>query len=199
MRRAFPFLTGLGIGMGAMYLFDPNQGVGRRARLRDRVVRLRHDAADALRRQGIDLGNRLRGSVAEARRALVPDHPTDERLVDRIRAKLGHHTTHPRAIVVEVHDGRVTLAGPIRVDEVHAVLRAAGTTPGVREVENQLEPHALDEDHPALRGGREEMAWVAGTRRNAAGMLAGAAGLMVAVAGAREIARRSRVRAAAVR
>jgi len=192
MRRALSFVTGLGIGIGVMYLFDPATGVRRRALLRDRIVRLGHDVEDALRRRGIDLGNRVRGSVAEARRALVPDHPTDDLLIERIRAKLGHYTTHPRAIVVEVHDGRVTLAGPILVEEVHPVLRAAGTTPGVREVENQLEPHDTGEHHPALQGGPPPAMEVLSPRSAVAALLAGAAGIAVAVAGARQLARRGR-------
>src|SRR5262245_6050211 len=185
MRRVLSFVTGVGIGLGAMYLFDPDQGVRRRALARARIARLRHDVAESLRRSGIDLGNQLRGSVAKARGALVPDHPTDPLLVERIRAKLGHHTTHPRAIAVEVHDGRVTLAGPILRDEVHGVLRAAGTTPGVREVENQLEPHGAGERHPALRGGPIPVLSELSPRSTAAALLAGAAGIAVAVAGAR--------------
>jgi hypothetical protein len=124
MRRVFPFVTGLGIGLGVMYLFDPDRGERRRARLSGRIARLR----DAV------------GEPAAARRALMRDHPTDARILERIRTKLRHLASRPDSIRVDVHDGRVTLAGAIPAGEVHAALRAAGTTPGVREVENQLDP-----------------------------------------------------------
>jgi hypothetical protein len=130
MRRVFPFVTGLGIGLGVMYLFDPDRGARRRDRLRGRIARLRDVAGEPA-----------------ARRALVGDHPTDARILARIRTKLRHLTSRPDTIRIDVHDGRVTLAGAIPASEVHAALRAAGTTPGVREVENQLDPRGFG--HPA--------------------------------------------------
>ena len=36
MSRNLLFLSGLGVGLGLMYLLDPNQGARRRALLRDR-------------------------------------------------------------------------------------------------------------------------------------------------------------------
>ena len=51
------FVLGAMVGAGVMYLFDPDRGRRRRARLRDRLIHGAHEADD------------LRGSAASSARA----------------------------------------------------------------------------------------------------------------------------------
>ena len=63
-------LTGVTLGAGLMYLFDPERGRRRRALLRDKAVSLSSQTGDALGRTARDLSNRATGVAAEASRAL---------------------------------------------------------------------------------------------------------------------------------
>ncbi len=75
-----------------------------------------------------------------------------------MRARLGRVVSHPNAVCSDVHDGRVTLAGPILADELESAIRAILTVPGVREVENRLEPHEQAGRVPGLQGPRRRRA-----------------------------------------
>ena len=63
-------LTGVTVGAGLMYLFDPERGRRRRALLRDRALSLSNQTGDVLGRRARDLSNRAQGVAAEASRAL---------------------------------------------------------------------------------------------------------------------------------
>ena len=60
-----PFLGGLGLGVGLMFLFDPVRGARRRSLIRDQAVRGVHDMEDAadksLRPSDVLAGCRPRG------------------------------------------------------------------------------------------------------------------------------------------
>lgn len=61
MQRGAAMLAGLGLGAGLMYLFDPRQGRRRRALARDKIVRMAHQAEDAVDVVTRDMKNRARG------------------------------------------------------------------------------------------------------------------------------------------
>jgi hypothetical protein len=61
MDRALSMLAGVGLGAGLMYLLDPQMGRRRRALVRDKVIRLGHEARDAAEVVGKDMSNRARG------------------------------------------------------------------------------------------------------------------------------------------
>jgi hypothetical protein len=58
---ALSFLTGLGVGAGLMYVFDPQMGRRRRALARDKAVSLAHQAQDTGRVVARDMANRAQG------------------------------------------------------------------------------------------------------------------------------------------
>lgn len=64
MNRAATFLTGVGLGTGLMYFFDPQTGRRRRALVRDKGIRLAHEAQEAADVIGRDLSNRAQGLAA---------------------------------------------------------------------------------------------------------------------------------------
>jgi osmotically-inducible protein OsmY len=144
-------LAGIGIGAALMYFLDPVGGGRRRAVVRDKATGALNTAERELKGRGIDVRNRARGAAAELR-SMGDDHPTDEQLVARVRAELGHHVEHARAIEVVAEQGRVTLRGPVLSSELDDVLSTARKVRGVESVDNQLDVHATPGDVPGLQG-----------------------------------------------
>ena len=64
MNRTIALLTGAGLGAGLMYFLDPRAGRQRRARVREKMIRLSHDIGDARDVVIRDARNRLRGLAA---------------------------------------------------------------------------------------------------------------------------------------
>lgn len=148
----FSFLGGVGLGAGAAYYLDPVRGHSRRVMLRDRTIsafRRQRELADKGAR---DLEHRAQGVVARTRQALRSDHPSDEKLVQRVRSSMGRVITHPGAIDVLCRDGRVILTGPVFANELQPLIRCVERVPGVREVENRLDAHDSADGVPGLQG-----------------------------------------------
>ena len=74
------------------------------------------------------------------RSRLVPDNePADDPgLVERVRAAMAQVIPDPRAIDVRAREGRVTLRGPARPDEIAELVACAGRVRGVLGVDNRL-------------------------------------------------------------
>lgn len=141
-------------GAALMYFLDPSRGRRRRALARDKLshlVRGVETAADATR---ADTRNRARGLLAEARSRLRADEPSDEVLVDRIRATMGRVVSHPGSVIVTAHEGHVVLSGPVLAGEEDALLECVRGVRGVEEVESHLEPHDEPGNVPGLQGGK---------------------------------------------
>lgn len=152
MKQALALLGGIGLGEGLMYFFDPDLGRRRRAQLRDRAIHLLHQTADGLNVLARDLGHRSFGLMHEL---TAPSRPEadDPTLTERVRAHIGRAVTHPHAVHVEAHDGRVTLSGPVLAHEVERLLDNVRRVPGVRQIDNRLEVHRVSGDVPGLQGG----------------------------------------------
>jgi hypothetical protein len=151
MDKRFGILSGLGIGAGLMYLFDPDRGRRRRLFIRDKAVhiyRTEARAGDSVIRQII---NRTRGAVAESKKLLSTELVDDDVLVERIRAMLGRVVSHPGPIEITAADGHVTLGGHILKDEIPELIAAVKHVPGVKRVENIMHGHAQAEDIAFLR------------------------------------------------
>ena len=151
-------VASVALGAIAMYAFDPDKGRRRRALARDKAVSVLLDtrhAAGATRR---DVTHRLEGLRARTRR-LWRRRPTsdDLQLIERVRARMGRLVTHPHAIQVGAHKGRVTLSGPILAREVAPLLASIRTVWGVDRVDNLLVAHAHPESIPSLQGGAAPM------------------------------------------
>jgi osmotically-inducible protein OsmY len=143
---------GAGVGAGLMYLGDPVQGRRRRALVRDKAVHLANQAGECAAATGRHLANRARGMVIAA---VSPAGATsDDVLTARVRSRLGRLVSHPHALDVKAHAGRVTLSGPVLTSEVEALTKGVEHVPGVMEVENRLDVHDTAANVPALQGGR---------------------------------------------
>lgn len=142
------------IGAGMMYLLDPARGRGRRSLIRDQAVHAWRVAETGARRTARDAASRARGLVAETRARFRSEHVSEERLCARVRSALGRAVSHPGSIHVDAYNGTVVLSGPVLADEVDNLIATVRAVRGVREVENQLEPHDQPGDVPGLQGGK---------------------------------------------
>ncbi len=134
-------VVGVAVGAKLMYLFDPDRGRRRRALLRDRLVRLSHMSRHELQLEVRDLANRTRGLVASAMRRMPAPPVSDDVLVARVRARIGHVVSHPHAIQVKAEDGHVELEGTIAADEEEACVASCAHVRGVVSVTSELETH----------------------------------------------------------
>jgi gas vesicle protein len=105
MEESYPYATATGItagavgllamGAGLMYFMDPARGRSRRAWARDKAFSASHRAGKRARRYGRHLGNRMKGVVAEASRAVSsgeseePSMPTAPTLRRGVAASSG--------------------------------------------------------------------------------------------------------------
>ena len=120
--------------------------------MKDKLVRASHVTRDALDTTSHDLANRTRGIVAATRARWHDVDVSDEVLLERVRAKLGRVSSHPRAIDVAVDNGHVTMRGSALADEARTIISKIERVRGVRSVTNELDLHATAENIPSLQG-----------------------------------------------
>jgi gas vesicle protein len=154
MNKAASLVGAAAIGAGLMYLFDPDRGKRRRAKVRDKAIHLKRIAADAVGKTQRDVRNRIVGVIAETEALFRSEKVSDKVLADRVRSKLGRIVSHPHAVQVTVTDGVVVLGGPILAHEAPALCEAVNSMDGVKNIENLLELHESAENIPALQNGR---------------------------------------------
>lgn len=183
-------LLGAAAGAGLMYMLDPQRGRRRRALVRDQAISALTKLDDAIGVLSRDLRNRTQGALAETRSFssnLIGESAPDDLLVARVRSRLGHVVSSPRAIEVDASAGRVALSGQILAHEHGGLLRAIAAVPGVAQVDDNLEVHATAQDAPALQGARPRFERAALLRENwspTARLLIGAAGGLMLIGGA---------------
>lgn len=90
---------------------------------------MRRYAADRAR------GVRARGRMGGVS-SLQPED--DAQLRERVRSRLDHWVSHPRAMEVEVNEGIVRVSGQVLAQEVDGLLSQLTGMPGVRKVHNAL-------------------------------------------------------------
>jgi hypothetical protein len=168
-----PFISGMGLGAGIMYVLDPDRGHRRRAMAQQKLFRLVHLAGDALDKGVRDIEHRAEGLVHDARGLVRREHIPDDILEQRVRAKLGRVACHPSSIDVRAANGQVTLMGPVLRGEAEHISHAVRQVRGVHGVESRLEEHDSSENIPGLQGRSErpgdkpellQQNWAPGTR-----------------------------------
>lgn len=153
-----PWLAlGIAAGAVAMFFFDGVSGGRRRALVRDKIVGVGHDAAYFARVKSKRAAGHLKGIfITRHLDRLTRSRPhSDQQLHDRIRARLGRVTSHPRSVHVEVHQGRVSLTGHILTKELDRLLNEVKRNVGVMAVDNQLVCHDSPKGIPELQGRTE--------------------------------------------
>jgi len=75
-------LAGFSAGVAVAYFFDPEQGKGRRALLRDQVTKWTRVTTEEIQGRTKDLSNRAQGAAIEARRSLQGVMPSGQPAAD---------------------------------------------------------------------------------------------------------------------
>ena len=137
-------LAGIGIGAAVMYFLDPDRGTRRRHILADKARRGLRVTGRELHNAAENARNHARGKVIELQHRIGEDPVDDARLVERVRAELGHHVERARAIEVTAENGRITLTGAVPFDQIERAAKTAESVRGVREIDNRLVTSADD-------------------------------------------------------
>jgi uncharacterized membrane protein len=171
MGRAQFLKSGMGwlaAGAAASYFFDGLSGRRRRSRVIQKLRSMERRAEVGLGRGVRDLANRAQGTAAELGAGLRDEHPPDEVVAARVRARIGRLVARPHAVCTSVKDGRVTLTGAIRDGERAALLGGLAAVRGVCDLDDHLEER---EDGPARPVAGMRFRWTPAMR-----LLAGAVG-----------------------
>jgi hypothetical protein len=127
-------MAAVGVGSALIaYLFDPERGKGRRARLNDQTRSRWRRIKDAARQQMEYQSNRLQGLAHE----LKPDGPPVDLDDDLIRQKIKSEVVGPAQLAnieIDVRDGAVTVSGDIDDSQYQQLARAIAKLPGVESV-----------------------------------------------------------------
>jgi hypothetical protein len=139
-------------GAALMYLLDPDRGKRRRALIRDKVVRLKHNTADGISATMKDVRNRTLGIAARTRRVFHGRKVSDETVAQKVRLAVRDTASHPGAIETHVEHGRVVLTGDVLESEVPHLLAEVRRIAEASSIDNQLRTHASTDHISALQG-----------------------------------------------
>jgi len=135
------FLGGAAMGARLMYLFDPDRGRSRRAKLRDRVAGGIHFLQREANKQARNVGHQVIGRLHEIRSSIHERAtPIDEDiLLDRVRAQLGRDVMRMRRLDLSMQDGCVVIAGPVMPGEAEKIRKKLRKIRGVRDCDVRVE------------------------------------------------------------
>ncbi len=150
-------VSGMVIGATIMYVFDEHRGAKRRATARDKLVHAGHLLGHNINKHGRDLVNRATGALAELRSSLRDRGRTfsDDQLISRVRAQLGHVSSHSSLLDIRAEDGFVIVRGPVMRSEIQKIRERLRKIRGVREYRLDVEPHESLEHVWGARGGAQ--------------------------------------------
>src|SRR5439155_2710441 len=94
-------LSGVLVGAGLMYFFDPVRGRKRRARISEATTHAQRVERELVAKAVRDAQHRAHGLSERVKHPLATDVP-DAVLEGRVRAQLGRIVSHPRAIEASV-------------------------------------------------------------------------------------------------
>lgn len=138
------FLRSAGIGAalaaGGMYLFDPDRGRSRRARLADQTGAVMRKAGEKMRAQARYQKGVARGVAHKVGEPFRPEvEIDDETLLQKIRSEaVGRWRGPKQAIEIDVRDGRVTLRGETARAQAEELIHLLEAVDGVETVIDQM-------------------------------------------------------------
>jgi hypothetical protein len=130
------------LGLGAMWLFDPERGRSRRAWIGQKTNRLLNETGTFMRATGRHLANKGKGYYHESRKAVgnAGQSLSDSSIAESIRSSLGKLGLKSSSSVgVECSGGCVTLSGRCVADDVVIIVDTTRNTYGVDNVINEME------------------------------------------------------------
>ena len=139
IRKGLWTATAGAAGAAVAYFLDPDRGRARRNRTKDQAAAtLRRRKADA-EREALYLEGKAKGAAVEGRGGGQPRPEDDVDVTHAVRQAFAAAGVGTEEVTVEAVDGVVTLRGQVASeDEKGRVEEAAGSAPGVREVQSWL-------------------------------------------------------------
>lgn len=135
-------LIGIGAMLGAAlaYLFDPDRGRGRRARLSDQAAARGRDLSESVRQQAEYQKGVAKGIVHEASSALRSDKEyDDETLMQKVRSEALGYWDDDADIEIDITDGMVMISGSVRDTESRdRLLRLIRRIDGVGLIDDRI-------------------------------------------------------------
>lgn len=131
------------LGLGAMWLFDPTRGRGRRAWVGQKATRVLNETGQFMRATGRHLANKSKGYYHEGRKAAgnAGQSLADSSVAERVRSALGRvGVRESSSIGVQCTGGCVTLTGRCVADDMERVVDTTRSTYGVNHVINEMQP-----------------------------------------------------------
>jgi hypothetical protein len=140
MRRLFSTMLAASLGAAAAFLFDPERGRGRRARLVDQTAASLRHLSRGTQRQARLLGGRVSGLVAMRVGDGADELANDATLKDRVESELLGDPAVPKGdININAEQGIVVLRGEVPDEAMRSALeQRAAQVRGVWYVENLL-------------------------------------------------------------
>lgn len=115
-------LIGIGAAVGALfaYLFDPDRGRSRRARLSDQAAARSRDLTETMRQTAEYQKGVAKGIIHDASEAFRPDNVyDDETLMQKVRSEALGYWDGSESIEIDITDGKVELSGSVRDSASH--------------------------------------------------------------------------------
>lgn len=109
-------LIGIGAAVGALlaYLFDPDRGRSRRARLSDQAAARSRDLTETMRQTAEYQKGVAKGIIHDASEAFRPDNVyDDETLMQKVRSEALGYWDGSDSIEIDITDGKVELSGSV--------------------------------------------------------------------------------------
>jgi len=158
MNKGLVLLSGIGVGAGLMYVFDPDRGGRRRALMRDKVESATNKATAYAEKMSRDIRNRAQGLAAETAAIFNDGEIRDDVLVERVRAAMGRVPVHYGALKVTAAKGIVTLSGEALANELPPLMAAIRNVRGVKDVVSELNVHGEDDERSSSQGSLRQVA-----------------------------------------
>jgi osmotically-inducible protein OsmY len=150
MNKKLALISGIGLGAGLMFVFDPARGNVRRRIARDKIVHTANIVSNNVEKSSRNLFNHTRGlshALATTVGALLSSEEVmDEVLIARVRSRMGRVISHPSFVKVVASNGCVTLSGSVSVADAEALINCVFSVRGVREIVDLLDIHAEKSD-----------------------------------------------------
>ena len=141
MRKIMSTALAAAAASALTYLFDPDRGGSRRARLADQARSRARRAADRTRAKAEYQKGVMKGvahDLTESFRS-SPDYD-DETLLQKVRSEALGYMDEKRDVEVDIRDGHVTVQGTVDGEESHRrVLDRIKAVDGVNAIEDRLE------------------------------------------------------------
>jgi uncharacterized membrane protein len=152
MSRLRTTLGMLGLGAGLMYFLDPKQGEQRRQLVREQANAMASTLTDLVSEGVDDLRYRTRSTLADTQSRFGQGASADWLLKERAQALVARYASFPQAVEVKANGGRLVVSGPILHDEAESLLGRLREMPGVQQVDDHLNRHAVAGFAPGLQG-----------------------------------------------